>query len=192
MRKHRVAANRSVQYADSEGSTYNPFRRLRNRFKNARLDVNESSLNHEHSASPIALAREDTPKIYGQLFSSEEKKAVAPADDLPTTIRPVPVASVVANGRVDEEKSSVPLAEAEMKPFSTLRQTLLRRWNPFGMCTASEHTEEASMNKDAANIHLDENPAPTRKRRVIVVEYGNTDYVKESEWTSRLWEQASC
>ncbi len=184
MQEHRSAAKRSGQY-DREGSNYNPFRRIRNRYRRPHLDRDDGRLSHQQLSSPptTSLIREDAPRIYGQLFSCPEIPGDNSAIYESTALRPVLATSSTEkpSAQIDEEKSSVPRAEAGPPPKYSLRQMILPQWKLSGIGSLSQDKETFESNYTAQG-HCRADPVPIRKRRVIVVEYGNTDNVTEGAY----------
>lgn len=178
MHERSSAVKRSAQH-DREGSNYNPFRRLRNRYRQYHLDENDGRLNHQHLPSPPTktLVQEDSPRIYGQLFSSTESTGDDPAAYQSTAVKPLPGTSSIEKpaAQIDEEKSSIPRAEATFPPKHSLRQLNLLRWKRYPFESFSQDTETSEWIQG----HCDDDPIPIRRRRVVVAEYGNTDNVTE-------------
>lgn len=178
MQEHRSAAKRSAQY-DREGSNYNPFRRLRNRYRQYDFDGNDGKLNPQYLSSPPTetLVRADTPRTYGQLFSPTETYGDDPATYQSTAVNPGLSTSSTekAAAHIDEEKSSVPRAEAAFPPKDSFRKLNLLQWKPFPFGNSLQDTETSEWSQG----HCDEDPIPIRTRRVVVAEYGNTDNVTE-------------
>lgn len=178
MQGHSSAAKHFAQY-DREGSNYNPFRRLRNRYRQYHLDGNDGRLDHQHLSSPPTktLVRENSPRIYGQLFSTIENPGDDPAAYQSTAVKPILGASSIAKpaAQIDEEKSSIPRAEVAFAPKHSLRQLSLLQWKLYPFGSFSQDTETSEWNQG----HCGEDSIPIRTRRVVVAEYGNTDNVTE-------------
>jgi len=177
MQEHRSAVKRSAQY-DREGSNYNPFRRLRNRYRQYHLDGNDGKFSPQHLSSPPTetLIRTDTPRTYGQLFSATESYGDDPTTHQSTPVEPVISTSSTekAAAHIDAEKSS-PKAEAAYPPKHSFRGLNPLQWDiiPFGNSSQDTKTPERKQG------HSGEFPIPIRTRRVVVAEYGITDNVKE-------------
>lgn len=158
--------------------TYNPFRRLRRRIKTNNLNGDDREQRQSNRPSPLSgtLMREDTPNIYGQLFTSSETYETNTARDPSPSVQPV---SNSGNFYSDEEKTFAPLTVSNVKHSNAIWQFIHDPWNLLGFRRRSTQIGEASLRKDDASVQGSEISKFGRKRRVIVVEYGKTDSVKE-------------
>jgi len=163
---------------DGYKPTYNPFRRLRRRIKTNNLngDIREQGQDSRPSPLPGTSAGEDTPKIYGELFTSSETYKTITARDPSPSVQPV---SNSGNFYNDEEKTFAPLTIPDVKHNNALWQFLHNQWNLLRFRQPSTQIGEASWRKDDAFVQGGETSKFGRKRRVIVVEYGKTDNVEE-------------
>lgn len=153
---------------------YNPFRTLGNRYRQYHFDGNDGRLNQQRLLLPSAKtsARADTPRIYGQLFSSTETQDGAPSTHQSAAVNPSTEEPVA---QTDEEKSLIPQAEAASSQKPPLRRLNLLQWKLIIFGKRLHNTETSEWNQD----HRSEDPIPIRTRKVVVAEYGNTDKVTE-------------
>ncbi len=153
---------------------YNPFRTLGNRYRQYHFDGNDGRLNQQRLPLPSAKTsvRADTPRIYGQLFSSTETQDGVPATHQSAAVNPSTEEPVAQN---DEEKSSIPQAEAASGRKPPLRCLNLLQWKSIVFGKPLQNTETSEWIQD----HRNEDPIPIRTRKVVVAEYGNTDKVTE-------------
>ncbi|KAL6719292.1 hypothetical protein ACLMJK_003531 [Lecanora helva] len=166
---------------------YNPFRKLRKRNKRPDAEPDDALNDGDFlpdSPSPRRLHREDTPYIVGELFHpAEAQLETSRNDDFPVDRQPT--------GPIDEEKLSVTSSNAGNRPIFPWYQLFVRPLFIFRLSKAFAQSPDAS----AIDTARDSKPQ-SRKRRLVVVEFGNTDDVTEvspetvrHSWTDPIYSE---
>lgn len=172
----RIKPSARSKYEEGPKVRYNPFRKLAKRAKQSRREQDDAFHDSNHLTPPLpgigAITREDTPSIVGQLFGITDLRSDLAANDDASTVRPgLGDIGTPSFGRlIDEERPSSPFVEtgSQLNPWrpnfllNTLGRAYVDSASPqpkhfFSAPSALEYTNDA------------------RKRRVIVVEFGNTD-----------------
>jgi len=175
-----IALPKRSSWSNDDGdssSGYNPFRELK-RWTNPEQDASSQNKTHLPPPSPKTTTQEDTPNVVGQLFSSSELRQKSSSNNDSSNARPV-VRHPIARepyGSVDEEKSTVFLAKSEPRSTVSWPYDFSSRLRDFAANSSSGQPNNFSGKNDARGYQ-----GGNRKRRVIVVEYGNTDELAEGK-----------
>lgn len=180
MQRYKASVKRSFWSNNNERSNYNPFRKLSRRTKDSYSEGNNTAQSQDDTPSAILkdTTPDDIPKSNGHLF---EIRLHPSANGEPLDVRPVngfpgvekPVQSI------DEEIASAPVDGFDQFPVPQPHQFLSRQWRRLSGKKATVQTG-SSGSPTSQSSNTKKNPL-VRKRRVVVVEYGNTDHLKEGE-----------
>ena len=164
---------------------YNPFRKLRRRTKDLEPEQEDDSSHNKiylPPPTPEPQEQKETPYIIGQLFPPLAVRADSINDGGTFNAGSAngPLYAQNRNRMVDEEKTSISLFDSNLK----LRAPWL-----LGLTSRLCRLMVNSAAKEAADPLGVDNPRKyaggNRKRRLIVVEYGNTDEVAEGKLGQR-------
>ena len=171
MQKYAVPFKRSMWSHNDEGSKfkYNPFRR-RAKYSYSEQEIPSDNQGHVPPPPQKTLKRRETPSVIGPLFSpaarlpdsASSNESVAVNTSLGDSSAEKP------DGVFDEEKPSMLGVATNSQPrFPSLR-IFSYIYNIFASPKETSQSRGSEEYKDG-----------NRRRRVIVVEYGNTDDLTE-------------
>ena len=157
--------------------SYNPFRKLSWKLGSLHLEADEPTSDNKDVLPPLPSPKtqEETPYIVGNLFSLSALRLNPAHESDSFAIGPLPAKPSVgkAFGLVDEERISVASADARPRSVAQWLHVLWKR--SYGLPINSTSTQDEGISE----VESDREPSEDiRKRRVIVVEYGNTDDIQ--------------
>ena len=177
MQKDAEPSKRSARYDGDRTikSSYNPFRKLTTRrTKYLFSQHDEGSYDKTSSPPPIAkvFTGEDTPYIVGELFSPVDLQPDSAGTIDSCSENPLPKGRVA--GQIDEEKSSISSSDTDTSPVIMWILSWLNRLCEYFLIRNGAQPQSFYDGQSGQKFS-----AGNRKRRVIVVEYGNTDNITE-------------